>query len=320
MMKKLILSFALLVIGFGVGWATTAEFTLTGGTGTEVSTFTSGNVTLTFAKGEGSNAPKLYSESVRFYAKNTLTIGGSNITITNVAFTFTQSTYTLTTSNVDDGTYTNNQNNASGTWSGSSSSFTITNTSTTQARIKKIIVTYTEQATSGYSITGTGNVTGGNITSSATSGISAGADVTITATPTLGYELTSLIVDGNNVTNSVSDNKYSFQMPSHDVAVSATFSIADGAFVFENQDGLTRLGLTLPNTDDRGYLNDNQVLTSGIVNLINGNSGGQYNNNIYNTTQYGIELCLYANSSLTFTVPDGYQITKISFTGTNTNK
>lgn len=75
-----------------------------------------------------------------------------------------------------------------------------------------------------YSITGTGAVTGGNVTASATSNITAGTSITITATPSTGYELSNLTVDGNDVTSSVNNNEYTFNMPAHDVAVSATFT------------------------------------------------------------------------------------------------
>jgi len=96
--------------------------------------------------------------------------------------------------------------------------------------IKSISVTYeddggdTPQPTT-YSITGTGAVTGGNVTASATSGITAGTNVTITATPSTGYDLSNLTVDGNDVTSSVNSSyQYTFTMPEHDVAVSATFT------------------------------------------------------------------------------------------------
>lgn len=76
-----------------------------------------------------------------------------------------------------------------------------------------------------YSITGAGTQTGGSVTASATSNITEGTSITITATPSTGYELSNLTVDGNDVTSSVNSSyEYTFNMPAHDVAVSATFT------------------------------------------------------------------------------------------------
>ncbi|MBR5102244.1 MAG: hypothetical protein IK092_03900, partial [Muribaculaceae bacterium] len=89
-----------------------------------------------------------------------------------------------------------------------------------------IIYVEYEQATiePTYSITGLSNITNGSVTANATSNITAGTNITLTISPDTGYELETLTVDGNDVTSSVSNNEYSFSMPSHDVAVSATFT------------------------------------------------------------------------------------------------
>ena len=68
--------------------------------------------------------------------------------------------------------------------------------------------------------------TNGTVTASKTTGIAEGESVTITVAPAAGYQLESLTVDGANVTSSVADNKYTFSMPAHDVAVGATFKAA----------------------------------------------------------------------------------------------
>ncbi len=51
----------------------------------------------------------------------------------------------------------------------------------------------------------------------------AGGSITLTAEPAEGYALESLTVDDTDVTDDVSENEYTFEMPDHDVAVSATF-------------------------------------------------------------------------------------------------
>ncbi|MBQ7975492.1 MAG: S-layer homology domain-containing protein, partial [Clostridia bacterium] len=53
--------------------------------------------------------------------------------------------------------------------------------------------------------------------------ISENVEVTLKVSPNAGYELETLIVDGQDVTTQVSDGKYKFTMPDNDVEVSATF-------------------------------------------------------------------------------------------------
>ena len=74
-----------------------------------------------------------------------------------------------------------------------------------------------------FSITIASGIQNGTVTASMTSNIEEGESITITVTPATGYELGTLTVDGANVTSEVVDSKYIFDMPGHDVAVSATF-------------------------------------------------------------------------------------------------
>ncbi len=74
-----------------------------------------------------------------------------------------------------------------------------------------------------------GTITGGSVTAKV--GDSANAttapcdgEVTLTVTPSAGYEFRSLTVDGADVTGSMINNTYTFTMPAHPVTVSATFS------------------------------------------------------------------------------------------------
>jgi hypothetical protein len=62
----------------------------------------------------------------------------------------------------------------------------------------------------------------GTVTASP-SNAEAGVVIMLTIAPATGYELETLTVDGSNVTAGVSDGRYSFVMPSHNVTVSATF-------------------------------------------------------------------------------------------------
>ena len=84
----------------------------------------------------------------------------------------------------------------------------------------------TGSGTGTYSIIIASDIQNGTVTASMTSNIEDGESITITVTPAAGYELETLTVDGADVTSEVVDNQYNFDMPDHDVAVSATFKSA----------------------------------------------------------------------------------------------
>ncbi|MCH5148927.1 MAG: hypothetical protein J1G05_06195, partial [Clostridiales bacterium] len=105
--------------------------------GTAVTSLTSGDVTLTFAKGgNSSNEPKYYTANpsgVRCYPKNTITVTADGQTITKIELTYSGSNAIT----ADNGTYNNN------VWTGSATSvtFTIDGSSGNNA-MTKIVVTY----------------------------------------------------------------------------------------------------------------------------------------------------------------------------------
>ena len=227
-MKKLLTFLTLLTLSIGVTWAATetVDFSAQGYSNQqEITSYTGTNFTVTFSQGDASNPCKYYSSgtAIRCYGGSQFTVKSksSSENITSIVITFGSSdgTNEITT---QPATYSN------GTWTGDSESvvFSIQGSSG-HRKIKALTVTIggdTPQPTT-YSITGTGAVTGGNVTASATSNIAAGTSITITATPNTGYKLSNLTVDGNDVTSSVnSNNQYTFSMPDHDVAVSATFT------------------------------------------------------------------------------------------------
>jgi hypothetical protein len=162
-MKKLLLSLAA-VIGLGsLANAATETITfkdLNYDNATEVTTVTSGDVTLTFAKGSNkSNSPKYYTSgtAVRIYVGNTITFAATEgNSITKVEFTMS-GTYTLEGSTVDGGTL-GNAATTSPTWSGAANSFVLTSGGTT--RIAAIAVTYGE-LTDNFVATPTFSVKGG---------------------------------------------------------------------------------------------------------------------------------------------------------------
>lgn len=86
-----------------------------------------------------------------------------------------------------------------------------------------------------YSISIDEEIENGTVIASKTSDIEEGESITLTITPSSGYELQTLTVDGTNVTSSVSDGEYTFEMPANDVTVTATFKVVqastnDGSF------------------------------------------------------------------------------------------
>ena len=103
--------------------------------GTEVTSFTSDGITVTFDKGSNTNAPKYYSsgDAVRVYGGGTITVSGAEMS--NIAFTFGSGDGSNEIT-ADNGTY------ADGKWEGSASSviFTVNGTSG-HRRFAKISVT-----------------------------------------------------------------------------------------------------------------------------------------------------------------------------------
>lgn len=103
------------------------------------------NVTLTFDKGTGTNAPKYYASgaAVRMYKGNTLTVS-SDKEISSVVFTCVNN-YGLTEGNYEfsDGSFSD------GTWTGSTNEFVLTNTTTgsQQIRIVEMTINYSDGTT-----------------------------------------------------------------------------------------------------------------------------------------------------------------------------
>jgi len=143
-MKKLfsLLTLALLTMSAWAATAVTIDFTAQGyENAADVTTLTVGGVTVTFDKGEGSNAPKYYTSgtAVRLYNKNTMAVSASE-NITKIEFTFSgNGAWTATSASA--GAY------ADGAWTGSAQNITFTNdneTTSTQVRIQKMVVTLGE--------------------------------------------------------------------------------------------------------------------------------------------------------------------------------
>lgn len=147
-MKKILTFLLTALLAFSVGWA--AEVTINmsqqGWTnGQNVTSVTSGDVTITFNKGTSSTAPAYYNTGtgVRLYnggSYMTVTAGSTN-TISNIELTFSAIGYTGQFSG-DVGSYS--LSGTTGTWTGPASLVTLTNvkTGSGHARLQKVVVTY----------------------------------------------------------------------------------------------------------------------------------------------------------------------------------
>ncbi|MBQ9560408.1 MAG: InlB B-repeat-containing protein, partial [Bacteroidaceae bacterium] len=68
--------------------------------------------------------------------------------------------------------------------------------------------------------------------------ITSGSSVTLTITPEKGYILSALTVNGTDVTGSVSNNSYTFNMPTEDITVTAAF--VKETFTYVDMNGVTQ--------------------------------------------------------------------------------
>ena len=91
--------------------------------------------------------------------------------------------------------------------------------------IDEIEIEWSTEAAATYNITIDPDIEHGSVTASKATGVAEGESVTLTVTPSSGYQLATLIVDGNDVTSSVSNKKYTFSMPAKNINVTATFSL-----------------------------------------------------------------------------------------------
>lgn len=179
----------------------------------------------------------VYNTQMRVYASESLTVScSSGYTITKIVFTANSTSYNKLASPVSWSGTTGTYTNASGTTS-------VTISSPSQTRLTKIVVTYTAAAPT-YNVYLMSGCTGGSYSSnkgtsgsgtgtysSCTkySGISSGTSVTITATPSSGYQFDgwtnggySIILDdeSNEITpSSTTSTTATFTMPSSDVVI-----------------------------------------------------------------------------------------------------
>ena len=112
-----------------------------------------GSASLSASKGTNNNAPKYYANgtALRFYSGNILEFSVEDYYITSIEFTYSGGSYAFTLDTVDNnGSFDFDKDNLSGTWTGMSSSVSLTGTGST--RITSVSVTYGEYTTSVSSV------------------------------------------------------------------------------------------------------------------------------------------------------------------------
>ena len=237
---KLIAAFALLVFMAPtmVGWGQTrteVEVTWTASeqgyeNATDVTDITiDDNISGTFAKASGTNAPKYYTNgsSVRMYNGNTLAITpGSDAEITEIEFTLSQSGGFT----VSSGEYSVEE--LTGTWTGSSTEAIVFTNGSAQNRIQVIKVTYITSGTPAVTHTLTFSadpVEGGTVTvgsnTTGTISLAENATSTVTATPNTGYVFNNWTVTGiGSSVAEASSASTTFTMGTEDASLAANFT------------------------------------------------------------------------------------------------
>lgn len=153
-----------------------------------------------------------------------------------------------------------------------------------------------------YSISIDASIANGEISATKTTDILEGEVVILTVTPDSGYALGTLTVGGVDVTESVSANKYSFEMPANDVAVTATFVVSSGttATINFSKNDTAINSESVTGTDSEG--NTWNITTAGTTSFT------------ANTAYYQVGSSSKPATSITFTttLPDGASVSGIS--------
>ena len=119
-----------------VSEADAASFTLSSADSVTVE-----GITVSFAKGSGSNAPAWYSAGLRLYGGNTVTVSSSN-NITSITFNWEkQGSKAFATCTANVGSYTHPSTTGAGTWTGSATSIVFTLGSSGQLQLNTLSAT-----------------------------------------------------------------------------------------------------------------------------------------------------------------------------------
>lgn len=158
--------------------------------------------------------------------------------------------------------------------------------------------------TTNYTVTVANDIANGTVTASPTSA-AAGATVTLTATPSSGYEFGSWNVTNASTSTAISVTNNQFTMPAANVNVSATFNAIQGGGDEPSGDETEVTWIA----SEQGYTNGVQYTSATVDENISLAFGDGTNDGKYYDTGTGIRL--YANGKLTVSASNGSTISKI---------
>ena len=296
-MKKLLTFLTLLTLFFTTAWAAQETYTFSdhysSNTVLDGVTVNATNFSMTFNK-NGGTAPQYYTTgtAVRWYAKNKMTISSTN-TITAITFTFGSDDGTNEIT-ADVGTYSNDS------WSGSATSvvFTVGGTSKNR-RLAAVTVTYTP-STLETCATPTFTPEPGTYYASQSVSISSTEGATIHYT-----------TDGTNPT-ATTGTVYNGAITVDETTTIKAIATKQG---YNNSSVETALYL-IAEPVANGKATFNAVNDRGTGSITKSPITFACSNGVLNN---GTEYRLFKDSQTTFSVEDGYIITKIEFTCTSDN-
>ena len=303
-----------------VGWA--EDFTLT-----SANSVTQNGITVTFDKGEGSNAPTWYAAGLRLYASNTITISSTK-NITAITFNWEkQGSKAFASVTASEGDYSHPETTGEGKWTGEATSVVFTVGSSGQLQLNTFSVTVDgggETPSEKTDVTlSFGEITEQMVEVGKTIQVVATATDNVPVTYTSGDNTIATVAADGTVTGVAAGSttitaSYTGDA-THNAAEPVTYLLKvvestslTASFVFNTEEGIKALGLTVPGTSSgtelgsKAYVSGDVTLTAtnGTTNTRVWNSSGNYDLRIY---QKG--------GSVTLSVPIGYTISKIEVDG-----
>ena len=279
------------------------------------------NITISFDKGTNSNAPKYYStgNAIRVYGGNNFTITASTgYNIEKITFTFSSGEGTNAIS-ADSGTFSTD------TWTGEANNvkFSIGGTSG-HRRIASITVTYDsngdpiEPSKQEQQLTFSGTEFTIEEGQSFTAPTLTGAQTTVTysssntgvATVNESTGDVAIVGAGTTVITATAEATNEYYEASTQYTLTIIADPGTGGTVTFDFTNPTSLGLVAPAAGNGTSINGEVV--SGAVTMTATHGGTD--TRIWNTNGK-MDLRIYKGGSITFSVPDGYNITKITYTG-----
>ena len=189
--------------------------------------------------------------------------------------------------------------------------------------IKSISVTYDNGGSTPttYSLTLPTGLTGGTVSTNYSGDLSAipsGTEVTVTATPESGYDLSWMKANGTDVSS-----PYTFSI-TENTTITAEFTELQtpsgdthtATYIFNTDNGLATLGITKPASGAGTDLEQNTSYNVDDVSLTTTYTGTS--TRVWNASGT-TELRIYNNGSITLSVPSGCYITGVEMAGNSVN-